>query len=833
MSSISRRFLIAIGVASVCITLAAALTVMAVAQSDIGRRQQQRMAEYTAERAANLSRRFSAISGLHRDAAEALRLRLSRTSPADLERLYEARFRPAGDGTRRSAPEDFDGRLGPDGGYVRGMGAFISPRPSDALERGALASAYDVVARFGEGVHSGYDNFYFATPTDKLVIFGPDRPDRLMYYRKTAPADLDFSHEEMMTIISPAADPTGRTRCTSLQRYLQDSDQSQRMATACLTPVYLQGRYLGAFGSSLELADFLTTAVQQGSKGSTSLLVRREGDLLAFPGLARGHRPTADAVAGFEKDYALSALMAKVKATGRATGFLTSPDGRHLVAFGRIDGPDWYLLVAYPVAALRAAALREAMWILAFGLAAAAVQAALILWLARRYIVTPLRVLAAGCLPEAPADGASRALEQRGDEIGVLARAVSAERDASHLVQASLEEHVSERTAELERANQEKSRFLANMSHELRTPLNGIIAVSEKLLERQKAPEDRELAELIVGSGRLLERVLSDILDFSRLEAGDVALVEETLSLAALVERVGRLHHAVAQARSLELTWSVAADCGGRWLGDGVRIAQVLSNLVSNAVKFTETGWVDIRVEAAGDGVRFTVSDTGIGFGPEVEARLFQRFEQADASIRRRFGGAGLGLAICRTLVEAMGGEIGCRSRPGLGSAFTFTLPLRSAMVGPTAPAEAKPEKKGSPLQGARVLLAEDHPTNQKVVSLILGAAGAVLTVVDDGRAALERLASETFDLVLMDVQMPHVDGLTAVRRIRDLERESGAPRMPIAMLTANALNEHAAESLAAGADRHISKPIRTEELIQTVADLLAGRAAAKGRRAA
>ena len=639
MSSISRRFLVAIGVASVSITLATAVATLAVAQADLARRQKERMAEYVSERVGNLSRRFSALSSVHRGAVDALRLRIAKTPAADLDRLYDAHFRPAGDGSRRSAPEDFDGRLGADGDYVHGMGAFISPRPSDALERAALASAFDIVARFGEGVHSGYDNFYFATPTNKLVMFGPDRPDRLMYYRKTAPPDLDFSREEMMTIVSPSADPAGRTRCTSLQRFLQDSDKSQRMATACLTPVYLQGRYVGVFGSSLELADFLTSAVRQGSAGSTSLLVRREGDLLAYPGLARGHTPTADAVAGFEKDYALKALMRKVEATGKPTGLLTSPDGRHLIAFGRIDGPDWYILVAYPVAALQAAALGQAGLILVIGLAAAAVQAALILWLARRYIVTPLRVLAASCLPEAPVGPQSRALEARSDEIGVLARALSAERDASQLVQASLEERVSARTAELERANQEKSRFLANMSHELRTPLNGVIAVSEKLLERQKAGEDRELAELIVGSGRLLERVLSDILDFSRLDAGDVALVEESLSLGALIERVVRLHQGVAHAKSLELTWSVAPECGGRWQGDGVRIAQVLSNLVSNAVKFTEAGWVDIRVEDAGAAACASPSPTPGRLRSGGRGGPFPAPEQADAPTRR--GAAG------------------------------------------------------------------------------------------------------------------------------------------------------------------------------------------------
>ena len=512
---------------------------------------------------------------------------------------------------------------------------------------------------------------------------------------------------------------------------------------------------------------------------------------------------------------------------------VVGPDGPRLVAPGRTDEPDRHLPIKDPRDAPRAAAARDVLRILAFGLAGAAAQAALILWLTHRYIVTPLRALASTCLPQTPKDAQSRALEHRTDEIGRLARALTAERAASQLVQSSLEERVLERTSELERASQEKSRFLANMSHELRTPLNGIIAVSEKLRDRQTDSDGRELAELIVDSGRLLERVLSDILDFSRFEAGEVALVEETLNLGALVERVGRLHQTAAQAKTLELTWSISPDCGGRHLGDGVRIAQVLSNLVGNAVKFTNAGWVDIRVEGApDDNVRFTVSDTGVGFGPEVEARLFQRVEQAETPSRSRSGDAGLGLAICRTLVDAMGGEITCRSRPGMGSAFTFTLPMRSAATGEALPAAAA-AATSSPVAGARVLLAEDHPTHQKVVSLILDAAGAFLTVVDDGQAALDALERETFDLVLMDVQMPLMDGLTAVRLIRERERQAGTARLPIAMLTANALKEHAAESLKAGADRHISKPIRSDELVSVAGELLEAAARSKSRQAA
>jgi CheY-like chemotaxis protein/anti-sigma regulatory factor (Ser/Thr protein kinase) len=251
-------------------------------------------------------------------------------------------------------------------------------------------------------------------------------------------------------------------------------------------------------------------------------------------------------------------------------------------------------------------------------------------------------------------------------------------------------------------------------------------------------------------------------------------------------------------------------------------VTQVLSNLLSNAVKFTEAGAVRLQVFALENGaLRFQVSDTGIGFDDAVKARLFQRFEQADASIRRRFGGTGLGLAICRSLVELMGGVIWAESRPGNGSRFTFDLPLpREA-----APADAAPEPyEALDPAGLKVLLAEDHPTNQRVVQLIMDAAGVDLTIVDDGQAALNLLEVQDFDVVLMDMQMPVMDGITAIGLLREREAALHLPRMPVLMLTANALREHVEASLAAGADGHLSKPIRAAELLDAIAALAAER---------
>jgi CheY-like chemotaxis protein len=258
----------------------------------------------------------------------------------------------------------------------------------------------------------------------------------------------------------------------------------------------------------------------------------------------------------------------------------------------------------------------------------------------------------------------------------------------------------------------------------------------------------------------------------------------------------------------------------GAYLGDSVRLTQVLSNLLSNAVKFTEAGEVALTVERAGSGLLFTVEDTGIGFDESVRARLFQRFEQADVSIRRRFGGTGLGLAICRSLVELMGGRIEAQSTLGQGSAFSFVLPLEHVATEPQA-AEAADAQETISIEGARVLLAEDHPTNRKVIQLILDSCGVELVMVENGQLALEALERERFHIVLMDMQMPELDGLSATSQFRAYEAAQGHARTPVIMLTANAMDEHVRASLAAGADRHISKPIHAAELIEAITTLV------------
>jgi signal transduction histidine kinase/ActR/RegA family two-component response regulator len=378
--------------------------------------------------------------------------------------------------------------------------------------------------------------------------------------------------------------------------------------------------------------------------------------------------------------------------------------------------------------------------------------------------------------------------------------------------------------AEAEAASRAKSEFLANMSHEIRTPLNGVMGVAGALAKTRLDANQHEMVEIIETSAKTLETLLSDILDLARIEAGKMELRPEPFDLAGSVKACAALFEAAAHAKGLDLHAEIEPAALGWYVGDAPRLRQILSNLLGNAVKFTNAGSIALRVTAepgpAASRLRFEVRDTGIGFDAETKARLFSRFEQADGSITRRFGGTGLGLAISRSLAEAMGGALEAEAAPGEGAVFTLCLDLPHAGAARTREeAVDAHEAAADPLGGLRVLVAEDHPTNRRVVELILGAAGVDLTCVEDGLQAVEAFRAAEFDLILMDMQMPVMDGLTAIREIRRMEAAAGARRTPIHVLTANAMPEHISDSLAAGADGHLPKPIQANTLLERVAE--------------
>ena len=362
-------------------------------------------------------------------------------------------------------------------------------------------------------------------------------------------------------------------------------------------------------------------------------------------------------------------------------------------------------------------------------------------------------------------------------------------------------------------ANEAKSSFLANMSHEIRTPLNGVLGLAQICLRENRGRKTEQTCERILESGQHLLGVINDILDFSKIEAGKLKVAHEPFALPAVLDNVMSFVTLRAKEKGLTLAVSLAADLPEWVSGDALRLAQILTNLLGNAIKFTECGEVRLRVANDGDEVAFRVIDTGIGMSEEQLARLFRPFEQADSSTTRLYGGTGLGLAISRHLALLMGGDIIVDSRPGEGSSFILTLPM-PAVSAPDHPSKAdrKSAFAGQRLSGLSILAADDVDVNLFVLEDLLVQEGARVVVAHDGQKALDRLQESglgAFDVVLMDVQMPVMDGYQATAEIRKL---AGNKWVPVIFLSAKVMKNDVSKGLSCGAIDYIKKPFEPEE---------------------
>lgn len=430
------------------------------------------------------------------------------------------------------------------------------------------------------------------------------------------------------------------------------------------------------------------------------------------------------------------------------------------------------------------------------------------------------------------------------DEIAQLGRGLNEMIDALQArdrelerYRLNLEEIVVQRTRELasatedaQRANHAKSDFLARMSHEMRTPMNAIVGFGKLLLQTALTPQQRDYQEKVLMASESLLGVINDILDYSRIEAGKLEIEAIPFDLARVIRNLENQLSLKAHEKGLKLLMKVDANVPHGLVGDPLRLSQVLLNLASNAVKFTEQGLVTVTVgfvDSVESGeplpasfeLRFTVRDTGIGIPAERLTELFNPFTQVDGSITRRFGGSGLGLAICKQLVEMMGGHIAVDSVAGVGSSFQFVLPFSVApdvvlKEQPTESATVERHRDFGPIRGARVLLVDDVRLNREVALAFLRQTGVQTDVAFNGLDAVEKVRAHDYDLVLMDIQMPEMDGLTATREIR---RDARHAALPILAMTAHAMTGDRERSLEAGMNDHLTKPINPEALFEAL----------------
>jgi len=370
-----------------------------------------------------------------------------------------------------------------------------------------------------------------------------------------------------------------------------------------------------------------------------------------------------------------------------------------------------------------------------------------------------------------------------------------------------------------EAANLAKTQFLANMSHEMRTPLNGVLTMAQVMASGDLTPEQRDQLAVVRTSGDLLLVVINDLLDVARMEEGTLRLDVQDLDIEDVIRSASGDFAAAAADKGLELSIDLAPEAKGVWRGDAARIRQMLGNLLSNAVKFTARGGIALRCEP-GDagGLRLSVRDSGIGIAADKISLLFERFTQADNSTTRRYGGAGLGLSICHELAQLMNGSVLVVSQVGQGSTFSIELPLERASDQAAEANRTDEDGAAPPL----VLVAEDNPINQRVIRALLEVADIQPTVVEDGLQAVEALRGGAFDLVLLDIHMPHMDGVEVVEAVRS--GRAGRADVPVIALTADAMSGTRERLIASGFDDYVTKPIQPAELFAAMSQAMARR---------
>jgi len=793
------------------------------------------------ERTVRESQIFKTIAKAHEQANSNLMKTIAGPATPDLDQVFDQLFPLAPDGSRRSADELFDGTSLPYIGHISGMGAFLGDGNTiSAQQKQLLLSAFLTSHSVGEAHFHDIPSLYFYTPGNRLVMHAPSRSDKLIFYRREAPADFDFTDTEFVRMIQPDVNPEGGMRCTSLQPIIYDQS-GRTWTTGCHTPVYIDGELVGAWGSSILLDKLLDEAIADHPDGSMNMILTGDGKLIAHPTLTRQGQENSrqmDILTSGNRE--LQEIYATIQQNRDKSTFVANTgNGQYYIAAGHIVGPDWYFVSIYPKKLVTAEARENAMFLLYIGLVGFCLALLTLYFAIAKQVVEPVRdlvrhtqALARGHF-DRPGEQTCRS-KNRGNELNQLA--YSTERMARRISKLfnTLEARVAERTHELEQATKQaekassaKSDFLANMSHEIRTPLTGIIGMLDSLKEQELPADANECVELAYQSAETMLELVNDVLDLSRIEAGKLVLKPQPVDLHELLHGTAQGLKPLAARKKLILDVRLEGEAPWWAMADGRALRQILINLLGNAIKFTNEGHVHLSAQCQPEGERtrlqLAVIDTGIGMKGDVLHRLFDRFETAGLANRTEKS-TGLGLAITKELVTMMAGTITVDSELGKGSCFSVSLLLDRA----EKPDQAKEENTAHTnvdLAGTRLVAVDDNPVNRAVLAKLCQSLGLDAVILSGGQEFVDHVRQMHAEgkpspaAFLIDINMPGIDGIAALRQTRALG--GWAAEIPAIAFTAHAIDGAEANFRDAGMQGYIAKPIDKSMFVAELARVL------------
>jgi signal transduction histidine kinase/serine phosphatase RsbU (regulator of sigma subunit) len=770
--------------------------------------------KYIVERGQRDSHLFILAKDNHARFKEEFLWQLNKFKQTDPQTEFDQLFVQWEDGTIRNRPENFDG--------TRQASVFIGKTQGkeltiDAEIRRRVLTLYHVLIKYGPVWLNRFQNTYVTTPENMAGVYWPKVP----HFMLNVSPDFYMPDKEYVWVADQQHNPERKTVWTGLFY----DPISQEWMVSCETPIDIENRQVATIGHDIVLNELLDRVVNDHIEGAYNLIFREDGRLIAHPNYinkiiaANGNFNILTA-----NDQHLLNIFKTITSSPPDT--ITFENAEEYLAVTQIQGPDWYFVTVYPKSLLASLAFETARFIFILGLISLLIEIIVLFFVLRQQVAKPLNNLieATKQITAGQFEIKLEKLEiERQDELGYLAHSFN-----------TMSCEIQNREDSLRKANQLKDEFLANTSHELRTPLNGIIGIAESLREGVAGDLSNKLKTnlaMIISSGKRLSALVNDILDFSKLKHKSLELQINSVGLREIVEIVLTLSQPLVANKPLKLHNTIDFNLPAVE-ADENRLQQIFYNLIGNAIKFTEAGQIDVSAKTVNGEIEITISDTGIGIPKDKQARIFESFEQLEGGMNRNYGGTGLGLAVTKRLVELHGGQLWVNSTLGIGSQFSFTLPISKKPPQATQSeifqvqsydddinietlVQQSVRQTASTSGQFKILIVDDEPVNRQVVANFLSLQNYNIIEATSGLEAITLIEDGLIpDAILLDVMMPRMTGYEVTKKLRNKWQLT---ELPILLLTAKNQVEDLVIGLELGANDYLTKPISKDELLARI----------------